>query len=471
LREAELIEEVGRSQSPAGDSGEADRRFRFTHKIVQEVVYHNLLVTRRVELHGRAGAALETLCGADPERLEDVEAMAHHFSLSDDRAKGLRYMVEAGDRARRVFANDDAARHYRRALETVETGNMAGPERLAVLERLADLLGPMGHRDEALGHYETVLGALAEANDPAGQARLHRKIATLHWEAGARSQSLARIEAGLALLEGRADEIELAHLYHEMGRLAFRGGDNEGATEWARRALDYAEPLLARANGGDGPSAHDAAAVIAEAYNTLGVAEARLERPEDAIAHVEKGLDVAQAHGLFQTACCGYTNLSVLYSNLDPGRAIETCRRGLAVAQKIGDLGFQSRLYANLGVSYCTFTGRCEGEGVDAVRTAIDLDRELGLVDHLPVSLVVLGKIYQCHGQPQMAITLYTEALELAVDLDEPQILFPCYDGLATVHLDIDDIDTAERYMDLAQIVCERAGLDPESLVVLPFLC
>ena len=102
-------------------------------------------------------------------------------------------------------------------------------------------------------------------------------------------------------------------------------------------------------------------------------------------------------------------------------------------------------------MSYCTFTGRCDDEGVDAVNAAIDLDRELGLVDHLPVSLVVLGQIYQCHGQPQMAITLYTEALELAVDLDEPQILFPCYDGLATVHLDIDDIDTAERYMDLAQ--------------------
>jgi len=117
------------------------------------------------------------------------------------------------------------------------------------------------------------------------------------------------------------------------------------------------------------------------------------------------------------------------------------------------------------------FTGRCEGEGVDAVRTAIDLDRELGLVDHLPVSLVVLGQIYQCHGQPQIAIDLYNEALELAEELDEPQVLFPCYDGLATVHLDIDDMAEAERYMEKAQAVCERAGLDPDALVVLPFLC
>ena len=134
-------------------------------------------------------------------------------------------------------------------------------------------------------------------------------------------------------------------------------------------------------------------------------------------------------------------------------------------------MSYQSRLYANLGVSYCTFTGRCEGEGVDAVRRAIDLDRQLGLVDHLPVSLVVLGQIYQCHGQPLMAIELYKEALELAEELDEPQILFPCYDGLATVHLDIDDMSGAEKYMEKAQSVCERAGVDPESLVVMPFLC
>jgi adenylate cyclase len=161
----------------------------------------------------------------------------------------------------------------------------------------------------------------------------------------------------------------------------------------------------------------------------------------------------------------------VLYGTLDPGRAIEVCQRGLTVAKKIGDMGYQSRLYANLGVSYCTFTGRCEGEGVDAVRRAIDLDRQLGLVDHLPVSLVALGQIYQCHGQPQVAIELYQEALELAEELDEPQILFPCYDGLATVHLDIEDMDGAEQYMEKAQGVCERAGIDPESLVMMPFLC
>jgi adenylate cyclase len=264
--------------------------------------------------------------------------------------------------------------------------------------------------------------------------------------------------------------MELAHLYCEMGRLAFRKGDNEGAVDWARHALDRAERVLAAASDDGLESAREAAGVVAEAYNTLGVAQARLSRRKDAIAYVERSLDVAERHGLLQTACRGYTNLSVLYCDVDPRRAIETCRKGLAVAQKIGDRGFQSHLYVNLGIACCTFTGRCAGEGVAAITKAIDLDRELGLVDHLPVSLVVLGQVYQCHGQPQTAIDLYSEALKLAKDLDEPQILFPCYDGLATVYLDMDDVERAEHYMEQSRAVCARAGLNREALLMLPFL-
>jgi hypothetical protein len=62
------------------------------------------------------------------------------------------------------------------------------------------------------------------------------------------------------------------------------------------------------------------------------------------------------------------------------------------------------------------------------------------------------------------------EALALAEEAGEPRLLFPCYDGLATVHLDLDDEALAEEFMQKAQAVCERAGLEPDALVVLPFL-
>ena len=67
----------------------------------------------------------------------------------------------------------------------------------------------------------------------------------------------------------------------------------------------------------------------------------------------------------------------------------------------------------------------------------------------------------QCHGEPARALCHYQEALALAEKTAEPQLLFPCYDGLATLYLDLDDDEQAERYMVLARDTCERAGIDP----------
>jgi tetratricopeptide (TPR) repeat protein len=214
----------------------------------------------------------------------------------------------------------------------------------------------------------------------------------------------------------------------------------------------------------------EAARAIAEALNTKGVALARLGRCQEAVREVEQSVAAAEAAGLLNAACRGYTNLSVLYTIVDPAQAIEVCRRGLDVARRIGDLGFQARLLANLAVACCTFTDRCAEEGVPAAEKAIELDRALDQREHLPVPLIVLGQIYQCHCQPELAARCYNEAIEVAGETDEPQQLFPCYDGLATLNLDRGDMPEAERYFALAQDVCTRHGLDPAGLIVLPFL-
>jgi adenylate cyclase len=461
LVESDLIERVG----PGRDGAQ----YRFTQALVHEAVYQNLLLARRIDLHERAGRALERATRGHPERLSDLEALGHHFSLSADKARGARYLLTAGDWARAVYANDDAIRHYARALDTLAEG--AGDEEQARVarERLADLLGLAGRRSEALAHYESLQRALAEAKDRAGTARMFRKLGGLHWEAGDRERASACFDAGLDELGEHGDPIERSHLFQELGRLAFRAGDNAAAIAWAERALTEAASEDDAAGQGD--RGREAAVMRAQAYNTLGVALARTGRLGEAVEQIEMSIQLAEGSDLLQAACRGYTNLGVLYSSIDPRRSIETCLRGIAAATKVGDLGFQSRLYANLAVAYCALTDRCEAEGVEAAQTAIDLDRRLGLLDHLAVPLIVLGQIQQCHGEPARAFASYQEALGLAEKTGEPQLLFPCYDGLATLYLDAGDEAQAEAYLAKAQDVCDRAGLEPDALMVLPFLC
>ena len=396
-------------------------------------------------------------------------ALGHHWALGADKRRGARYLMAAGDWARGMYANADAIQHYQRALDALEHCDAVETERLVARERMADLLGPTGRRGTALGEYEIVEAGYRAAGDAPAQARILRKMGGLHWDAGARARALQCFEAGLALLGEHREHIEQAHLYQEMGRLAFRSGDSQRAVEWAEQARLHAE-RLAGDPALDADGRVEAVTAAAQSHNTLGVAFARLGRLEEAVGHIERSVALARENGLLQAACRGLANLSVLYSTLDPARAIETCTAGLEMAKKIGDLGFQSRLYANLAVAYCALTNRCDEQGIGAAHAAIDLDRRLGQLDHLAVPLIVLGQIYQCHGDPTRAIAHYREALALAEEADEPQLLFPCYDGLATVHLDLGDEGRAEEFMQKAQAVCERAGLEPDALVVLPFL-
>ena len=276
------------------------------------------------------------------------------------------------------------------------------------------------------------------------------------WDAGEREQALDHLQRGLTVLGADTDNAEAARLYQELGRIHFRLGEHERSMEWARRALALGNAL-------------GAPDVVAHAHNTLGVALARAGDIEQAAEHVRQSLDVALAHQLGAIACRAYSNLAVMYAALDHVRSSEYCREGLALAQRIGDQLQQAWLFCTLAGGHCTLAGDYD-QGIKAAQAAVEMDRRLGQRGHLPVPLIILAQIHQCRGEHEQSARYYREALEVASAVGEPQLLFPCYDGLATLYLDVGDGPKAEHYLVKAQQVCERAGVEPDALMVLPFL-
>jgi adenylate cyclase len=466
------LEEGERAHLLAAPFSRRATRWRFAHQLVHQTLERDMSLLRRRRLHARIADVIE-------HRYRDVldkhsAELAHHLYRAGpmaDPAKAARFLTQAGAAAAALYANEEAVRHYERAIETLVECKERDAERLLLVERTGDLLGLMAERQSALDRYDEVRRTYEAWGDPPGQARACRKIGELLWAAGERQRAQDAFERGLALLQDHPDHLERAYLCQELGRAAFRTGENGRAVAWAEQALATAERVAGRAGPSRGASSGETAAVVAHAHNTIGVALARLGRIEEARERIERSVAAAMEHGLLQVACRGYANLGVLYSTVDPTRAIETSRTGLELAKKIGAVGFQPHIYANLASAYCALTDRCEDEGVTAAEAAVELDRRLEQFDHLAVPLIVLGHIRQCHGELGRALACYREALELGEKMGEPQLLFPCYDGLATVYLDRGDTAQAEAYLRKAQETCERAGLDPDQLVVLPFLC
>ena len=79
------------------------REYRFRHGLVQEAAYASLLERARRHLHRLVGEALEDLHG--DELSEAYGLLAHHYAEANEPEKAARYLLEAGDAARAVYAD------------------------------------------------------------------------------------------------------------------------------------------------------------------------------------------------------------------------------------------------------------------------------------------------------------------------------------------------------------------------------
>src|SRR5262249_29608699 len=93
-------------------------RYAFSHIIIQQVTYDQLLFQQRRELHRRAAEWIERTYAAD---LRPVYAqLVHHFRNAENYGQTLEYLKLAGDEAARANACADAASLYREGLACLE---------------------------------------------------------------------------------------------------------------------------------------------------------------------------------------------------------------------------------------------------------------------------------------------------------------------------------------------------------------
>jgi ABC-type oligopeptide transport system substrate-binding subunit len=107
---AQLIEEV---------SGEREGPYAFVHGLIPSTLVAGLRTLQRRRLHRRAAIAIETL------HPDDFEALAYHYNQAGDAEKGVNYLLQTGDRARALYAHQEAIASYQHALEFLkEVGDL-----------------------------------------------------------------------------------------------------------------------------------------------------------------------------------------------------------------------------------------------------------------------------------------------------------------------------------------------------------
>jgi predicted ATPase len=80
--------------------------YSFADVIVRDVMHEEVSHLRHKKLHGTVGRALEKVYEKSVD--EHLGELAFHFLEFGDEEKALGYFLRAGDRAARIYANDEA---------------------------------------------------------------------------------------------------------------------------------------------------------------------------------------------------------------------------------------------------------------------------------------------------------------------------------------------------------------------------
>ncbi len=89
-------------------------RYRFAHTLFQQYLYNDLSAGERRLLHAEIAAVLEELYAGRTGEI--MVQLARHYAEAGEAEKAIDYLLQAGDRARGLYAHQEAIDGYERAL-------------------------------------------------------------------------------------------------------------------------------------------------------------------------------------------------------------------------------------------------------------------------------------------------------------------------------------------------------------------
>jgi len=399
----ELVEKAFILPAP----GEEYAGYSFRHVLTSDAVYRTLLRKDRNQLHGQVAIAIEEVYA---EQLESqVEVLAGHYLRSEYLDKALQYLILAGRKSAREYANTQAQNYFEEARNLLGDVDHSAEQAWQIWLGLGDVLVFIGQYETARNCYSELIGTHIPANGKEYGSRQHvvyRKIATTYERQGEFDQALEQLDNANQKMHaaGGASPVAEAQILNDKGWIQFLRGNFQEAHSSLQSALD----LVIES---------DELSVVASIYNRLG---------------------------------------AVSYQLRDYKQAAQYVRESLELRKNLKDLSGEARLYNNLGL-----LGLMSGDLHEAESNfyqSIDLLEKVGDTEGIALANINLGLVKYDLGEYKTAQEHLTKAVSVS-----QKIGHRFYLGLANMYLGhlesaIGNFDQADQLLAQSQVIFEELG-------------
>jgi DNA-binding CsgD family transcriptional regulator len=461
----DALEEVVR----AGLVREEGEQYHFSHALVRQTVYRGLSVARRQHLHLTAAAALERVQARVLER--HLGELAVHYARAGDLAdpdKAITYAERAGEAANAVFAYEEAAIHWRTALQQMDRHQVEPERRARLLERLGDLTYLAGiDYDAGIAYLRRAL----QVYDQLGQAD---RVAHVHSRLGSALSTLPdswdlplavhHYRCAEAILAAGPPNSALGYVYAGLAQVAVWDVRIQDGLDASAKALDIAnrlndEVLWAHAAATRGAHLFSSGR-LGEGLGLMHRAWQTADRLNDPVVFFAAFLGSAFAHWIGDPnelrQWCDRELARPRLSHAPGQRKRFLARLGAAHALA-GDLQVARTLVSSVGVSYDAWEvlfwlGEWEQCAALASRQ-VEASQRGGERAFAFEATYDLARLRRAQGEVEMAGTLLEQALAVAIDGGERSYELGVRSLLAQVYAETDRLPEARRQLGQARTI------------------
>ncbi len=419
--------------------------YSFADIIIRDAVHEEVSLLRHKRLHGAVGSALEKVYAMKID--EHLGELAYHFLEGGDKEKALAYFLKAADKAKGIYANNEAASYLRSALGLLEEKEGATRERARVLESLGDIGKLDGKYDDCIRSWGDALPLWKQSDERMNVARLHRKMAGVFWmNVGNREKAKEHHQEALKILEAEPESVELASLYEDMAGMVAMGasGGMAQALSLSEKAIDLAIRL-------------NAYETIARSYVWAAEIHKWLGDSKRAAEYCEKSLKIALDNGYLETAAWAYDDLSHFALEMKRERRLELREKGFELAKKVGSIEWIAMFGLKLAQNYAEMGNL--NKAISMLEESVSLSRKATNLIELTWSLGWLGLFYDILGETDKSELCLNEAFSISQGLDDFQAIMTGFTALGWSHFRKGEYAKAKELMEKGYEAAEKHGV------------
>lgn len=418
---------------------------RFHHSILRHVVYDAIPPRRRRELHARAAAAIESVYGAESERV--AEALAAHFSAAGDQRRAF----DAGMRAWRAASSRSEWRKAVALIERVEWTSrffeLTTSESLDLLLALGESFREAGRIRESATVLDRAVAIAVAADDllPLGHALFLRGLTEF---------ALSEYTAARASLTQALDFFLERDSRPAISRTLVHLAAVEAATGNYVRAASLVEELHA---------SQPDAELAALADGIMGWSLALSGEYEQGATYLARALDYHDRAGAIRERAQLLRRLHWTYlSRGDYDKAIELAIRARTDSATVGDANGEAK--ANMGIGQAYLALHEHGEAISFLTRAIAQLKTIGDAHCEAECLWLLGRARCETGALDESAQLLDRALSMVREIGDRDDEFRVLTDMARLKIARGDYDAArDRALaarDIASSLKNRQGVE-----------